>query len=161
MKCLLAFQFTIFNLCIIYAISFTEFWPSQHWPFHFHSNICKKDFCMICISSQMTSKHRAQVELWYRLRLKLEFFSYLLSLSHWRFLNLFTCKNSDFFKWALPGLFPVYFCLLKQTLQFLQQITVKMPSSILSWDSNPLPLEHKSPPITTRRGLPTQKVRLS
>ena len=102
MKCLLAFQFTIFNLCLIYAISFTEFWPSQHWPFHFHSNICKKDFCMICISSQMTSKHRAQVELWYRLRLKLEFFSYLLSLSHWRLLNLFTCKKSDFFKMGPP-----------------------------------------------------------
>ena len=30
------------------------------------------------------------------------------------------------FKWAIPGLFFVYFCLFKQTLQFLQQIYVKM-----------------------------------
>ena len=28
-------------------------------------------------------------------------------------------------KWANPGLFFVYFCLFKQTLQFLQQINVK------------------------------------
>ena len=27
-------------------------------------------------------------------------------------------------KWAIPGLFFVYFCLFKQTLQFLQQINV-------------------------------------
>ena len=28
-------------------------------------------------------------------------------------------------KWAIPGLFFIYFCLFKQTLQFLQQIYVK------------------------------------
>ena len=32
---------------------------------------------------------------------------------------------TTFFKWANPGLFFVYFCLFKQTLQFLQQINVK------------------------------------
>ena len=32
---------------------------------------------------------------------------------------------SIFFKWSNPRLFSVYFCLFKQTLQFLQQIIVK------------------------------------
>ena len=43
------------------------------------------------------------------------------------------------------------FGLFKQTsLQFLQQIYVKKcPSSIQCRDSNPQPLEHASPPITT------------
>ena len=49
-----------------------------------------------------------------------------------------------------PGLFFIYFLLFKLTLQFLQQMEVKKrPSSILRWDSNPQPLEHESPPITT------------
>ena len=44
------------------------------------------------------------------------------------------------------------------TVQFLQQINVKKcSSSIQCWDSNPLPLEHESPPITTRPGLPPIK----
>ena len=30
----------------------------------------------------------------------------------------------------------------------------KCPSSIRCWDSNPRPLEHESPPMTTRPGLP-------
>ena len=29
--------------------------------------------------------------------------------------------NLVLFKWAIPGLFFVYFCLFKQTLQFLQK----------------------------------------
>ena len=48
----------------------------------------------------------------------------------------------------------IYFRLFKQTLQFLQPINVKKyPSSIRCWDLNPQPLEHESPPITTRPGL--------
>ena len=35
-------------------------------------------------------------------------------------------NNYGFFKWAIPGLFFVYFRLFKQTLQFLQQIYVNM-----------------------------------
>ena len=48
------------------------------------------------------------------------------------------------------------FGLFNQTsLQFLKQIFVKKcPSSIQCRDSNPRPLEHESPPITTRPGLP-------
>ena len=48
------------------------------------------------------------------------------------------------------------FSLLKQTsLQILQQINVrKCPSSIRCRDLNPRPLEHESPNITTRPGLP-------
>ena len=38
--------------------------------------------------------------------------------------------------------------------QFLQQICEKCPSSIWCRDSKPLPLEHESPPMTTRPGLP-------
>ena len=44
-----------------------------------------------------------------------------------------------------------FFCLFKQTLQFLQQINVKKcPSSIQCWDLNTQPSEHESHPITTR-----------
>ena len=44
--------------------------------------------------------------------------------------NLVTLLNAyvlekNVFKWANPGLFLFYFCLFKQTLQFLQQINVK------------------------------------
>ena len=68
-------------------------------------------------------------------------------------IDKFTLKF--FYKWANPGLFFVYFCLFKLTFQFLQQMDVKKrPSSILRWDSNPQPLEHESPPITTRPGQP-------
>ena len=56
-----------------------------------------------------------------------------------------------FFKWAILDLFFVYFHLFKQISQFLQQIIVKKcPSNIRCWDSNPQPLKHESPPITTR-----------
>ena len=62
----------------------------------------------------------------------------------------------DFCKLAIPGLFLIYFHLLKQTLRFLQQIYVKKcPSSIWCQDSNPRPSEHESPTITAR--LPTLK----
>ena len=44
----------------------------------------------------------------------------------------------------------VYFRLFKQTLQISQQN--KCPSSILCWVSNPWPLEHESPTITTNPG---------
>ena len=44
---------------------------------------------------------------------------------------------------------------------FLQQIYVKkIPSSIWCRDSNPRPLEHVSPPITTRPGLPPKRMEL-
>ena len=58
-------------------------------------------------------------------------------------------------KWAIPSLFFIYFCLFKQTLQFLQQINVKKcPPSIWCWDLKPRSSEHESLPITTRPGLP-------
>ena len=37
---------------------------------------------------------------------------------------------------------------------FITKKCEKSPSSIWWWDSNPWPLEHESPPITTRPGLP-------
>ena len=54
----------------------------------------------------------------------------------------------------IPGLFFIYFCLIKQTFKVLQQIFVKKCFySIWTWDSNPQPSGHVSPPITTRPGL--------
>ena len=55
-----------------------------------------------------------------------------------------------------PGLFLLIFGLIKQTsLQILHQIyVIKCPSSIGCWYSNPQPLGHESPSITTRPGLP-------
>ena len=60
-----------------------------------------------------------------------------------------------FFKWTNPGLFFVYFCPLKQTIQFLQQINVKKcPSWNQRQDSNSQPSDYESPLSTTRPGLP-------
>ena len=59
-----------------------------------------------------------------------------------------------FLKWANPGHFFILF------LSFQTNITIftthkceKFPYSIRCWDSNPRPLEHESPPITTIPGL--------
>ena len=68
----------------------------------------------------------------------------------------FSAKSNRFFKkWAIIGLF---FCLFSS---FQTNITIlmtnkceKCPSSIWCLDLNSQPLEHKSPPITTRPGLP-------
>ena len=62
-----------------------------------------------------------------------------------------------FFKWAIPGLFFIYFRLFKQTIHFFTtNICGKMlcPSKIWRRDLNPQPSEHEPPPITTRPGLP-------
>ena len=60
-------------------------------------------------------------------------------------------------KWANPGLFSIYFrSFQKNNTIFTTNQCEKMscPSSIWHRDSNPRPLEHESPPITTRPGLP-------
>ena len=49
------------------------------------------------------------------------------------------------------------FSSLKQALQILQQLNVKI-SSKRCWYSNPQPLEHESPPTTTRPELPPTSV---
>ena len=59
------------------------------------------------------------------------------------------------------GLFSFIFGLFKQALQFLQQIFVKKcPSSILCQNSNKRLLEHESLPITTRPGLPPDRLNI-
>ena len=65
-------------------------------------------------------------------------------------------SENVFFKYVpTPASFSFIFVLFKQILQFLQQMYVKKcPSRIRYWDSNPLPLERESLPITTRPGLP-------
>ena len=65
-------------------------------------------------------------------------------------------KNEPF-----PVSFFVFSAFNKQTLQYLQQYNVKKcTSSIQCWDSNSPPLERKSPPITTRPGLPPPQILL-
>ena len=60
-----------------------------------------------------------------------------------------------FKKWANLGLFFVYFRSFQtNNTIFTTNQCEKCPSSIWRWDSNPRPLEHESPPITTRPGLP-------
>ena len=55
-----------------------------------------------------------------------------------------------------PASFSIIFGRFKQTIQFYNKSMWKMscPSRIWCRDSNPWPLEHESPPITTRPGLP-------
>ena len=82
--------------------------------------------------------------------------SYLNSIPNLTLEMIFLSWNQFiFFKWAILGLFFVYFRLFKQRLQFLQQIYVKKrPSSMWCLDSNSWPSEQESPPITTKPGLP-------
>ena len=60
-----------------------------------------------------------------------------------------------FLKWAFPGLFFNLLSSFQTQIKILQQMNVKKcPSSIRCRDSNSQPLEHESPTITTRPGLP-------
>ena len=64
-----------------------------------------------------------------------------------------------FFKWAILGLFFVYFWSFQTINTNLQQINVKKcPSSIRCRDSNSQPSDYESPPLTTKPGLPPQTV---
>ena len=82
-------------------------------------------------------------------------FSPMLTL-HLSILDRTSSFEQCFFK---NGPLFVYFCLFKQTIQFLQQINVnKYPSSLRCWDSHSQASEHESPPITTRPGLPLWSV---
>ena len=65
-------------------------------------------------------------------------------------------KLGTFKKWANPGPFyHLYLVLLnKQHFNFYNKYVKKCPSSIRYWDSNTQPIEHETPPITTRPGLP-------
>ena len=65
-------------------------------------------------------------------------------------------QGSNFFKWANPGLFLVYFWSFQtNSKNFTTNQCEKMscPSSIWHRDSNPRPLEYESSPITTRQML--------
>ena len=81
-----------------------------------------------------------------------------LSHKHYpRFKYFRSQSNQDFIKWATPGLFyHLFLVFLKQTSlhHFATNICEKCPSSKWCWDLNPRPLEHESPPIATRQGLP-------
>ena len=66
---------------------------------------------------------------------------YLLNAQNYCFLKKYGPTAASF--WFIFGL-------IKQTIQFLQQISVK---KCHVQDSNPQPLEHELPPMTTRPGL--------
>ena len=75
--------------------------------------------------------------------------------------RLFTHPHTYFFKWAILGLYSIYFRLFIETIQILQQINVKKcPSSIQCWDSNSQPSDFESPPLTTKPGLPPLSINL-
>ena len=57
-------------------------------------------------------------------------------------------------KWANPGLFFIYFHSFTHITIFTSNKCEKCPFSIRCQDSNSQPLEHESPPITIRPGLP-------
>ena len=59
----------------------------------------------------------------------------------------------SFLKGANPGLFFIYFCLFKQTIQFLQQINVKMASQYSALGFELTTFWSESLPLTTRPGL--------
>ena len=81
-------------------------------------------------------------------------------------MEIYSCNSqwylSAFKNGPIPASFLLIFGIFKQTIQFLQQITVKIscPSSIWCWDKNPRSSERESPPITTRPGLPPNIFRL-
>ena len=57
-------------------------------------------------------------------------------------------------KWAILGLLFVYFFSFKKHYNFYKKIMgLNCPFCIWWWDSNPRPLRHESPHITTRPGL--------
>ena len=63
-----------------------------------------------------------------------------------------------FLKWANPSLFYFLFSVFSSKYQynFYNKYVIKCPSSIRYQDLNPQPLEHESPPKTTRPGLPVK-----
>ena len=68
--------------------------------------------------------------------------------------SVFHYRNPFLKKWAILGLFFVYFCLFWTNITILTSNKCeKCPSSIWCWDSNLQPSEHESPPITTRPGV--------
>ena len=70
----------------------------------------------------------------------------------------FVGSSHDFLqKWAITGLFFVYFRVFKQTI-FTTNKCEKCPSSIQCWDSNPRPSEHESPPNNHKAMAPTLKM---
>ena len=86
-----------------------------------------------------------------------EMFSCHENTEQWKCLSFNDQPYGAVLKMGLPRpLLSFIFGLFKQTsLKLFQQIYVKKcPSSIRCWDSNLQPLEHESPPITTRPGLP-------
>ena len=74
--------------------------------------------------------------------------SYSMKNENWNNSYLKNCAN--------PGLFFIYFCILKPTITNFKtnKYVKKCPSSVRCWDSNSQPLDHESPLITTRPGLP-------
>ena len=98
-------------------------------------------------------KINVQIELLFRWQHQVEILWTLISDDRDPLLLFIFIALQNFFKWATPGLFFVYFCLFKHTLLFLQQTYLEIyPSSMQCCDLNPQPPGLESPSITTRPG---------
>ena len=74
--------------------------------------------------------------------------------------DFFLSVSLLYFDGPIPASFIIYFRSF-QTNIIIIFTTIqceKCPSSIRCWDSNPWPLDHESPPITTRPGLPPKSL---
>ena len=75
--------------------------------------------------------------------------------------HIFTMQiKINFFKWAKPGLLFVYFRYFQTNIFkiFTTNKCEKCPSSIGCRDLNSQPSDYKSPPLTTRPGLPPKSI---
>ena len=114
--------------------------------FHLKNVGIKKCFTPVARSAHCNARSYFKLQIFFRL---IPFWSSLGSQSSW----LRTWAICDFLKSSAS------FCLFPP---FQTNITIfttnkweKCPSSKRCWDLNPRPLEHESPSITTRPGLPT------
>ena len=92
-------------------------------------------------------------------RAKAFYLNYYLLLTrahHLSFVHLRLKQSCLTAQWATPASFSfIFVCCHTNITNFTTNLYVKKcPSSIRCWDSNPGPLEHESPPITTSPGLP-------
>ena len=97
------------------------------------------------------------IKCWFSARFEIEnFLQKAENRKNKYFLKAFITFSVCFFKkWAILGLFFVYFCLFKQTCQFLQQIYVKNVMNIqyTAPGFEPTSFKHESLPITPILGL--------
>ena len=112
-------------------------------------------------------KHQTYEHHTYPTRLMSPYISYcyLISIEKWirmsdigRIIILDRCLFKKMGQ-ARPLLSFIFDLFQANIITIFTSISEKCPSRIQCWDSNPWPSEHESPPITTRPGLPRDKLR--